>query len=158
MWPPEVQTGIEAWGFTRLRNSEVETHVVSVACLGHRQKALQERQICLHVNVRTGASCGLNKHYSLTGNSSLEGIPDQRAPFEGLISQKESLSVVLWTVPPFQRDQPTRVPWSPSTSTEDRFSPQHSACLSLENYLYLPLLKAHLVLTSHSYKTNEIKN
>ena len=69
----------------------METHVVSVACLVHRQKALQERQICLHVNVKTGASCGLNKHYSLTGNSSLEGIPDQRAPFEGLISQKESV-------------------------------------------------------------------
>lgn len=70
-------------------------HVVSGACLVYRQKTLQERQICLHVNVRTGASCGLNKPSSLTANSSLEGIPDQRAPFEGLIFHKQSLSVVL---------------------------------------------------------------
>lgn len=70
-------------------------HVVSIACLVHRQKTLQERQVCLHVNVRTGVSCGLDKPSSLIGNSSLEGIPDQRAPFEGLISQKESLSVIL---------------------------------------------------------------
>lgn len=70
-------------------------HVVSGVCLVHRQKTLQERQICLYVNVRTGASCGLNKPSSLTANSSLEGIPDQRAPFEGLIFPKQSLSVVL---------------------------------------------------------------